>query len=48
MKNSNIYTRSFVSEWIYTDISIDILLILVNIWKKIYEVLMSGKINETI
>ena len=48
MKNSNIYTRSFVNEWIYTDISIDILLILVNIWKKIYEVLMSGEINETI
>ena len=48
MKNSNIYTWSFVNEWIYTDMSIDILLILVNIWKKIYEVLMSGKINETI
>ena len=48
MKNSNIHTRSFINEWIYTDISIDILRILLNIWKKIYEVLISEKINENI
>ena len=43
MKNSNIHVRYFINEWIYTDVSIDILWILLNIWKKIYEVLMNGK-----
>ena len=43
MKNSNIHARYFINEWIYTDVSIDILWILLNIWKKIYEVLMNGK-----